>query len=582
MVAVAQRVPAHVIGDGEHTVSELVDITNRDPRRGIGHEKVLTRIVIDEAAEELVRKQGYELDQVPPKDAMIRLAATGNMSTGGISIDRTAHAHDENVEIAEEAARVIGLDVAGIDFLAPDITQPVRETGGAIVEVNAAPGFRMHTNPTEGDPQFVAGPVIDLLFPAGSPSRIPIIAVTGSNGKTTTVRMIAHIMRGIGYHVGMTSTDGIYIDGRLVRAVDASGPRSAQLVLQNPRVDFAVFEVARGGILREGLGYQRNDVAVVLNVTGDHLGMKEINSLAQLAAIKRVIVEAVPRNGTAVLNADDELVAEMRSHCSGSVILFSMEPDNPLIERWVQRGRKAVIIRDEPGKGDMIVIMEGRRATPITYVHLLPSTFGGAARMNLQNALAAVGAAHAVGAHVHDIRQGLRTFHTSFYEAPGRLNVMELHGARVIVDYAHNPHGLKMVADFVKRLAESDGAPDRRHRRIAVVATPGDRRDEDIREFGRVAACSFDQVIVREDANPRGRRRGETAALVMEGMKEAMAQGGPQPEVEIIVDEMASIDAALQRSQPGDLVLLCADHPADVWRVLEERRNSHSTNTTGG
>src|SRR2546427_2430676 len=348
MVAVAQRVPAHVIGDGEHTVRELVDITNRDSRRGIGHEKVLTRIKVDSAAEELVRRQGFDLEAVPPKGTFVKLAATGNMSTGGISIDRTWEADHDNVEIAEEAARVVGLDVAGIDFLTPDISQPVRETGGAIVEVNAAPGFRMHTHPTEGDPQYVAKAVIDVLFPPGTPSRIPIVAVTGSNGKTTTVRMIAHIFKGMGRKVGMTSTDGVYIDERLVKRADASGPKSAQMVLQNPRVDFAVFEVARGGILREGLGYDRNDIAVVTNVTGDHLGLKDVHSVKPLAAVKRVVVEAVPRSGFAVLNADDELVAEMRKHCSGSVILFSMREKNDLVERWVRRGGKAVCIQKGP------------------------------------------------------------------------------------------------------------------------------------------------------------------------------------------------------------------------------------------
>ncbi|HJX74767.1 MAG TPA: Mur ligase family protein, partial [Gaiella sp.] len=304
MVAVAERVPAHVVGDGTHTVSDLVEIANSDPRRGIGHEKVLTRIKVDDASIELLRKQGYGLDDVPPAEAFVKLAATGNMSTGGNSIDRTWEAHEENVEIAEEAARVVGLDVAGIDFLAPDITEPVRETGGAIVEVNAAPGFRMHTNPTEGEAQFVAKDVVDLLFPGGTPSRIPIVAVTGSNGKTTTTRMISHIFKGMGRSVGMTTTDGIYIDERLVKRADASGPKSAQMVLQNPRIDFAVFETARGGILREGLGYGKNDVAVVLNVTGDHLGLKGIDSLEQLAAVKQVVVEAVPKTGWAVLNAD--------------------------------------------------------------------------------------------------------------------------------------------------------------------------------------------------------------------------------------------------------------------------------------
>jgi len=570
MVAVAQRVPAHVTGDGEHTVRQLVEIQNRDPRRGIGHEKVLTRIKIDEAAQELVEKQGFSLDQTPPKDAVVKLAATGNMSTGGISIDRTWEADHDNVEIAEEAARVVGLDVAGIDFLTPDISQPVRETGGAIVEVNAAPGFRMHTHPTEGEPQYVAKAVIDMLFPQGTPARIPIIAVTGSNGKTTTARIIAHIVKGLGHKVGMTTTDGIYIDGRLVRQADASGPRSARMVLQNPRVDFAVFEVARGGILREGLGYSANDVAVVLNVTGDHLGLKEVNSLRQLAAIKRVVVEAVPRNGTAVLNADDELVAEMRTHCSGSVILFSMRDDNELVERWVRRGRKALVIVKQPGGGEMMVLREGRRSTQIAWVHLVPATFEGLARANVQNALAAAAAAHAAGAHLHDIRQGLRTFHPSFHEAPGRLNMFELHGVKVIVDYAHNPAGLQMAGDFVERLTAPGVNGPGQGRRIAVIATPGDRRDEDMRELGRVAARVFDTLIVREDANPRGRQRGEIARRVMEGIKGA--EDSRVQRAEIIIDETPAIDAALTRARPGDVVLLCVDKPADTWRDLEARR----------
>jgi cyanophycin synthetase len=579
MVAVAQRLPAHVIGDGEHTVRELVDITNADPRRGIGHERVLTQIKLDGEAERLVKKQGFELDDVPPKDEFVKLAATGNMSTGGISIDRTWEAHEDNVEIAEEAARVVGLDVAGIDFLTPDISQPVRETGGAIVEVNAAPGFRMHTNPTEGEPQYVAKPVIDLLFPPGTPSRIPIVAVTGSNGKTTTVRMVAHIMKGMGFKVGMTSTDGIYIDERLVKRADASGPKSAQMVLQNPRIDFAVFEVARGGILREGLGYGRNDVAVVLNVTGDHLGLKEVHSLGQMAAVKRVIVEAVPRDGFAVLNADDELVAEMRKHCSGRVVFFSMRQDNELVERWVRRGNKAVVLQREP-LGEMMVIREGRRTMPIAWVHLLPATFEGRARMMVQNALAAAAAAHAAGAHLHDIRQGLRTFTTSIYQDPGRLNLFDLDGIRVLVDYAHNPHGLAMVGDFVDRMTSASsvpgppGAPSwSANLRMAVIATPGDRRDDDIRELGRVAARYFDDVIVREDVNTRGRKRGETAALVLEGVREAMNGGGRAGNAEVILDEMDATRRALDRSRPGDLVVLCVDYATEVWRELESRRS---------
>jgi cyanophycin synthetase len=575
MVAVAERVPAHVIGDGKHTISELVEVTNQDPRRGIGHEKVLTKIKVDEAAIDLLKKQGYTVEDAPEEGAFVKLVATGNMSTGGISIDRTFEAHEENVEIAEEAARVVGLDVAGIDFLTPDISQPVRETGGAIVEVNAAPGFRMHTHPTEGEPQYVAKAVMDLLFPPGTPARIPIVAVTGSNGKTTTVRMLAHVFKNMGRRVGMTSTDGIYIDERLVKRADASGPRSAQMVLQNPRVDFAVFEIARGGILREGLGYERNDVAVVLNVTGDHLGLREIDSLEQLAAVKRVIVEAVPRDGYAVLNADDPLVAEMRKHCSGTVILFSMQERNDLVERWVRRGRKAVVLQHDE-RGELIVIRDGpKRVMPVAWTALLPVTFEGRARMNVQNALAVTAAAHASGAHLHDIRQGLRSFNPSMYQSPGRLNLVEVGGIKVLLDYAHNPHGLATVGDFVERMTAPAGpgvTSWSANIRLAVVATPGDRRDDDIRELGRVAARYFDDIIIREDDNPRGRKRGETAELVMEGVQEAMRKGARAGNVEIVVDEPAAVNRALYRSRPGDLVVLCIDHPERVWRALDTLR----------
>ena len=578
MAAVAQRVAAHVVGDGTHTVRELVDLVNADPRRGLGHEKVLTRMRIDDETERLLKEQDRSLDDVPDEGDVVRIAATGNMSTGGSAIDRTWDAHDDNIDIAEEAARVVGLDVAGIDFLAPDISKPVRETGGAIVEVNAAPGFRMHTHPTEGEAQYVAKPVIDLLFPPGRPSRIPIVAVTGSNGKTTTVRMISHIMRGKGYKVGMTSTDGIYIDDRLSQQVDASGPRSAQKVLQNPRVDLAVFEVARGGILREGLGYGRNDVAVVLNVTGDHLGLGEIETLEQLAAVKQVIVEAVPRDGTAVLNADDPLVAAMRRHCSGSVILFSMQQGNELVERWVRRGRKAVVLEADE-QGEVMVIRDGRRTMPIGYVHLFPATFDGNARMNVQNAMAAAAAAHAAGAHMHDIRSGLRTFSPSFFQSPGRLNLFDLSGIKVLVDYAHNPAGLRTIGDFVERMTSDARSATRpanetwqANLRVGVIGTAGDRRDEDIRELGRVAARYFDEIIIREDRRTRGRARGETGALVAEGVVQAQREGARAGSVEVVNDELQAVRRALDHSRPGDLVVVCVDYPESVIEELEARR----------
>jgi cyanophycin synthetase len=580
--AVAQRVPAHVEGDGKHTLVQLVEMTNTDPRRGIGHEKVLTRIKVDEESVSYVREQGFELVDVPPRGQRVYLRRTGNMSTGGISIDRTEEAHPDNVEIAELAAQVVGLDIAGIDLVCPDIGQPVRETGGGIVEVNAAPGFRMHTHPTEGEAQYVAKPVIDLLFPPGAPSRIPIVAVTGTNGKTTTARMIAHIMKGMGRKVGLTSTDGIYVDGRIVRKADASGPKSASMVLQNPTVDFAVFEVARGGILREGLGYQRNDVAVVLNVTGDHLGLGGIHSIKQLAEVKRVVVEAVPRDGVAVLNADDPLVAAMARHTSGSVIYFSMDPEHERLKFQASRGRRSVTI--EPGtNGEKIVLRQGRKSMDLVWTHLIPATFEGRARMNVQNALAATAASWAAGAHLHDIRQGLRTFTTSYFMAPGRLNMFELDGYRVVVDYAHNPPAMEALGQFVERLAEPTPGGARASvtgRRIGVIATAGDRRDEDIVELGRVAARYFDEIIIREDANNRGRPRGDTAALIARGIASA-GDERRAGEVSTVLDELDATRAALDMADEGDVVVVCVDHANQVWKELQRRQHGAASETDG-
>ncbi|MDT0215180.1 cyanophycin synthetase [Rothia sp. ARF10] len=574
MQAIAERVPAHVVGDGEHTVAELVDITNSDPRRGVGHEKVLTRIKVDRAAEALVRDQGFEMDAVPPQGTMVKLALTGNMSTGGISVDRTFDAHPDNVEIAEEAARMVGLDVAGIDFICPDIASPVRETGGAICEVNAAPGFRMHTHPTIGEPQFIAKPVVDLLFPPGAPSRVPIVAVTGTNGKTTTSRMIAHIMKGVGRKVGMTSTDGIVVDERLVFKADASGPKSARMVLQNPRVDFAVMEVARGGILREGLGYDRNDVAVVTNIAPDHLGLRGIDTIEQLADVKAVIVEAVPRNGFAVLNADDKLVRKMRRKCSGSIVWFTMSaPGTPVrdfVDDHCRRGGRAVVL--EPSdKGDMIVIRHGRRAMQLAWTHLLPATFGGTAMFNVANAMAAAGAAFAVGTGLHEIRQGLRTFSTSYYLSPGRMNQVNVNNIDVIVDYCHNAPGMKVLGEFVERYADAKaGSSDLgKISRLGVIATAGDRRDEDMRELGTLAAQHFDVIVVREDERLRGRKPGETAGHVAEGAKAAMAEGARCRQVEIVTDELSAVRHVMARANPGDIVVVCVDQHGVVMNELE-------------
>ncbi len=601
LAAVAQRMPASVVGDGRHTVRELVDRENSDPRRGIGHERVLTRIRVTPAADELLARQGLSLDDKPAKGQRVLLAATGNMSTGGTAIDRTLEAHPDNVEIAETAALVIGLDVAGIDFIVPDIAVPVREQGGAIVEVNAAPGFRMHTHPTSGEPQYVAKPVIDLLFPDGSNARIPIISVTGTNGKTTTVRMIAHILKLMGRRVGMTTTDGIVIDGRLIRKGDMSGPRSAQMVLQNPSVDTAVFEVARGGILREGLGYDRNDVAVVTNVTGDHLGLRGVETLAQLAHVKSVLVEAVPRAGMAVLNADDPLVARMTRQCRGRVVYFSMqqhegEEGYDRVDGHCGRGGAAMVLQQTPD-GELIVLRQGDRTMHLQYTHLIPATFGGRARMNVANALAAAAAAWAAGAHLHDIRQALRTFSTSFFQAPGRLNEIEVNGYKVILDYCHNVDGMRRLGEFVELLMEptnegsadpavgdsGDGRqPARAGRAIGVIGMPGDRRDDDHREYGRLAGQAFDALVLREDANLRGRKEGESAVLLAEGIERARRAGGRVQRVETLLDEGQAVAAGMRQARPGDVVVVCADDITGVYRQVAAGGANRSGGTAIG
>ncbi len=575
IAAVAERVPAHVIGDGRRNVTELVEATNADPRRGVGHEKVLTRIRVDDAAVALVAAQGHTMDSVPAVGEMVKLALTANMSTGGISIDRTMETHPDNIEIAEEAARVVGLDVAGIDFIAPDITAPVREMGGAICEVNAAPGFRMHTHPTIGEPQYIAKPVIDLLFPPGTPSRVPIVAITGTNGKTTTSRMIGHVFKGMGRKVGMTSTDGVVIDERLVIRSDASGPKSARMVLQNPRVDFAVLEVARGGILREGLGYDRNDVAVVLNVAADHLGLRGINSLEDLADVKSVVVEATPRGGHAVLNADDPHVAAMARRCHGEIVWFSMaDPGTPtraMIDRHCRDGGVALVL-ERGDLGESIVLRQGKRNMQVAFTHLLPATFGGRARFNVANAMAAAGACFCAGAHLHDIRAGLRTFSTSYHLAPGRLNHIDVNGVNVFVDYAHNPAGLSALGEFIGSYSEGleAGSSDvHKRRRIGVVGTAGDRRDEDLVELGRTASRYFDLCVVKEDANLRGRTPGEVAGLIEQGVREGMGSGDRAKEVRTIPNEIEAVRWALEHSTLGDVVAICADKTDPVYAELE-------------
>jgi cyanophycin synthetase len=556
VVSVAERVPAHVTGDGEHTVQELIDIENQDPRRGVGHEKILTRITVDSQTMEVLERDNRTLEDVPAAGEFVQLKLTGNMSTGGTSIDRTDDIHAENIEIARQAAMVVGLDIAGIDMITNDISLSIREHGGGICEVNAGPGFRMHTHPTEGHPRHVGRAVVDMMFKRNAPSRVPIIAVTGTNGKTTTSRMIAHIMKTSGKSVGLTTTDGIYIDGTQIMSGDMSGPTSARMVLKNPTIDYAVLETARGGILRSGLGYDRCNVGVVTNVSGDHLGLKGIDTLAGLARVKEVVPASVLRDGATVLNADNEWTVQMTRSARGEIIFFSMNEENPVIREHIRAKGRAILLK-QTRQGEMITMYESRRETSLLLASQIPATHNGRVRVNIENAMAAAAAAMADDVQLDYIRLGLRTFNSNFFQTPGRFNLLDYGNKRIVMDYCHNLAGLEAIADFVQRM-EADST-------YGVISMPGDRSDDDMRAFGALAAKTFDQIIIREDNNTRGRARGEIAGI----LKEAVLSTGKAPsEVDVVLDELEAAKAGVDRAEKGTLVVLLVDKPVAVWEML--------------
>jgi cyanophycin synthetase len=556
LIAASKRVPGHVIGDGTSTIEELVEVVNQDPRRGIGHEKVLTRLDFDHQAERLLALKGYDRTSVPDKDKVVYLRSTGNLSTGGTAVDVTDIVHPDNREMAIRAARAVGMDVAGVDFLTTDISESYQIIGGAICEVNAAPGFRMHVAPSEGTPRDVAGPVMDMLFPPGTAARIPIAAVTGTNGKTTTARMLAHIFKMAHLKVGLASTDGVYIDGHLTVPGDMTGPVAARMVLRDPSVEVAVLETARGGLLRAGMGYRKCDVGAVLNVDADHLGLRGIDTVEQLAEVKRVVVE-VAKN-TAVLNADDQLCLKMADYTDAEHLCYvTMNHHHPLVREHIRAGGRAVVL-EEGITGHMITLYDGGTHIPLLWTHLIPATMEGRAIHNVQNAMFASAVAYSLDVSLDDLRQGLRTFDTTFYQAPGRMNVFDEYPFKVILDYAHNPAAIRAMVEFVERLEPSG-------KRIAVIAAPGDRRDEDIREVAQLCAGHFDVYVCRRDDNPRG--RGETEVPDM--LKEVLIESGVDAEaIEIIPDEAEAVQAALSRAQGGDLVLIFGDKINRTWEQI--------------
>ena len=556
LVAAAKRVPGHVVGDGKHTIAELVAIVNQDPRRGVGHEKVLTRLEFDHQAERLLAKLGYDQDTVPGKDEIVYLRSTANLSTGGTAIDVTDIVHPDNREMAVRAINAIDLDIGGVDFLTKDISVSYREAGGGICEVNAGPGFRMHVAPSEGTPRDVAGPVIDMLFPPDTPSSIPIAAVTGTNGKTTTSRMLAHILKMAGRTVGLTSTDGVYIDGKLSVPGDMTGPVSAKMILRDPAVDAAVMETARGGMLRSGLGFQECNVAGCINVASDHLGLRGIDTLEQLAEVKRIPIEIA--KDAAVLNADDALCLQMADHTDAEKIVYvTMNPAHPLVKRHIQAGGQAFVL-EQGMNGHMITIYDNEAHAPLLWTHLIPATIEGRALHNVQNAMFASALAYNMNIGIEDIRHGLRTFDSTFFQAPGRMNIYDEHPFRVILDYAHNPAAVRAMCDLVDRFG-ADG------KRIVVLAAPGDRRDEDIRDIAAVAAGHFDYFICRCDDNRRGRGEDEVAVMLKNKLLE---EGISADQIEVVPDEQEANTRALEMAETGDLILILGDNVKRTWKQI--------------
>ncbi len=563
LVAAAKRLPGHVVGDGAHSVRALVDIVNADPRRGIGHEKVLTRIELDDQALGLLAKREMTPDSVPAQGDEVFLRLTANLSTGGTATDVTDVVHPDNVEMAVRAIQAIGLDVGGVDFLSPDITRSYKDVGGAICEVNAAPGFRMHMAPSEGRPRDVAGKVIDMLFPRNSPATIPIAAVTGTNGKTTTVRMLAHIHKLAGKRVGLTTTDGVYIDGQRTVEGDMTGPTAARIVLSDPMVEVAVLETARGGLLRAGMATRYVDVAAVLNVQPDHLGQKGIDTVEQLAEVKRTVVEIA--RDTAVLNADDPLTLRMAAYTEAKYVCYvTMDPGHALVREHIRAGGRAIAL-EKGVNGEMITIYDKGAHIPLLWTHLIPATLEGKALHNVQNAMFAAAMAFAMGVKLEDIRHGLRTFDSSFFQAPGRLNVYDQHPFRVLFDYGHNAHAINELCELANRL-EVKG------RRLLVLSAPGDRRDEDIRAIAEVAARgNFDHYICRRDDPLRGRGEDEVPKMLVAALT---AHGVPADRISLIVDEQTAIDAVLKMAQPGDLLLVFADALARGWKQIVNFRTA--------
>lgn len=552
LVAAAKRTPANVIGDGKSTIKELVEEVNKDPRRGYGHENVLTKITINDLTKTIISAKGYTENSVPKAGEMVILKDTANLSTGGTAEDVTDIVHPSNVSMAERISKIIDLDICGIDIMTTDISKPLEETGGAVLEVNAGPGFRMHLAPTTGLPRNVAAPVIDKLFPQhGDTGRIPIIAITGTNGKTTTTRLIAHMAKMKGHRVGYTTSDGVYIQNRLLMKGDCTGPASAEFVLKDPTVNFAVLECARGGLLRAGLGFKKCDVGIVTNVAADHLGLKGIHTIEQLAKVKGVIPETVLPDGYAILNADDDLVYEMRRSITCNLALFSMDEENPRIKALQKLGGITAVYEN-----GYITLCRGTWKMRIMKAENIPLTYGGKATFMIQNILPAVIAANVRGIGIEDMKMALETFIPSASQTPGRLNLFQFENFSILLDYAHNPAGMLALKNFTDSLEAT--------KKVGIIAGVGDRREEDTNELGSIAAEMFDEIIIRQDKNLRGKSEEELIKMLDAGIK----MKDPNKKTTIIPSEKEAITHAVNNAQKGSLIICCSDVIPDALELV--------------
>lgn len=553
LVAAARREPAHVVGNGKSTIQELIDETNLDPRRGYGHENVLTEITVDRDTEDLLEKKGYTLNTIPENKEVVYLKSTANLSTGGTSTDVTDMMHPENIFLCERISRVIGLDICGIDIMAKNLTQPLKENGGCILEVNAAPGFRMHLAPAEGLPRNVASPVIDMLYPPGKPSRVPIIAVTGTNGKTTTTRLIAHIVKNNGYKVGFTTSDGIYIQNHMMEKGDTTGPLSAEYILKDPTVEFAVLETARGGILRSGLGFSRCDIGIITNLQGDHLGISDIETIDDLARVKSVVVKSVKKEGWAILNADDENCMKIVNDLECQIAYFSMDETSPAVKKLSKQNKIVAVYEN-----GFVTIKKGEWKIRIERVTQVPLTFGGRAKYMIANVLAASLAAYLYGFKTDDISLSLKTFLPGAAQTPGRMNIFEFKRFKVMIDFAHNPAGYMGIEDFLSSIEAT--------KKIGIISGVGDRRDEDIMECATIAGRMFDHIIIRQEKHLRGRTEDNINGLIIDGFKKS----GKDVSYEIIPKEVEALKHAMNIASDGYFIVALSDVISNAIDVVQE------------